>query len=113
MKRRGSGLIALVVLAMMLLANSALAQSRQAVVTAKSATVYESPKTSSRTLGTLGKGAQVTVTKVKGKIAQIKYAGGSGYVKKSALKLERRSVRPPPPRCPPRKRQRARRLLRP
>lgn len=88
MKRYGSGMLALVLLAAMLLTClPALAQSRQAVVTARSATVYEKPKTSSRVLGALEKGATVTVTAVRGQVAQIQYAGGSGYVKKSALKL--------------------------
>ena len=85
MKGFGRGILGLVLLAALLLAVPALAQSRGAVVTAKSVTVYAKPKASSRELGVLSKGAQVTVTAVKGAAAQIQYGGGVGYVKKSAL----------------------------
>ncbi len=98
MKGFGRGKLALMLLAALLLAVPALAQSRAAVVTAKSVTVYAKPKASSRELGVLTKGAEVTVTAVKGSAAQIKYGGGVGYVKKSALKLrqERASATPAP-----------------
>lgn len=92
MKGFGRGILGLVLLAALLLAVPALAQSRGAVVTAKSVTVYAKPKASSRELGVLSKGAQVTVTAVKGAAAQIQYGGGVGYVKKSALKLQEKQA---------------------
>ena len=56
MKGFGRGILGLVLLAALLLAVPALAQSRGAVVTAKSVTVYAKPKASSRELGVLSKG---------------------------------------------------------
>ncbi len=80
-------ILALILLASMLPSGALSAGTRKAIVTAESVDVRMSPKAGSSLLGTLDKGTEVTVTGVSGKIVKIKYAGRTGYVKKSALRL--------------------------
>ncbi|MET3575398.1 N-acetylmuramoyl-L-alanine amidase [Bhargavaea ullalensis] len=57
-------------------------------VTVNSLNVRQGPSDSSASLGTLGKGAQVSVKKIDGWWAQIDYNGRTAYVHKTFLKLK-------------------------
>lgn len=83
-RRFTCGLLAL--LMMLTAALPAFGKSAEAVVTAKSAKMFAG-KSGGRLLGELPKGTEVLVLAVSGKLAKIKYAGKTGYMKKAALKL--------------------------
>lgn len=75
----------------LLLALSCDAMAGTVLVRAGSAKMYASTGKSARLLGELPKGTELTLLGVSGGIAKVRYAGKTGYVKKSALKREDKS----------------------
>ena len=71
-------------MACMILTGSVAALAEQVYVN-KSVTVYASPKTTAKKLGTLKAGAQVELTAEQSGWAQIEKSGTKAYVKASAL----------------------------
>lgn len=97
-RTRLTRVMAVVVALLLMVSVAAMAASKKAVVTAKSVDVYEKAKGKSAVLGTLTEGTEVTVVKVSGKVAKIKIAGKTGFVKKSAIKLiqDEKTAKPTP-----------------